>query len=280
MHAGVRAAALALFALTLLCNAPRNAHAFGANAHRTIAELAQRQLSPQARAQVDLLLEGEPDPTLAGVASWADEIRGQPAYRWSGPLHYVNFPRDAGCRYDARRDCREGRCVVGALERYGAVLADPGRPRSKRVEALKFVVHFAGDVHQPMHAAYGDDRGGNRFQVNHEGRGTNLHALWDHEVLKRPGHDWRRYADVLEAREPSQGTTAWAVHAPRQWAEESCRLLENAGIYPSRPGRLPKGYIERQRPILEARVRLAGDRLAALLNATLGDPSAPGAGTP
>jgi hypothetical protein len=270
MPHAIRSRAVRLFAAAVLLVANVGVHAFGADGHRMVAELAQRQLSPAAAAQVKALLAGEADPSLAGIAIWADEVRETEAYRWSAPLHYVNFPRQDSCRYDAPRDCRDGRCVVGALERYSAVLADRQRPRAERLEALKFVVHFAGDIHQPMHAGYADDRGGNRFQVFYLGRGGNLHALWDGGILRRPRREWRDYVDVLAARQPPPLDAAWSSGAPRRWAQESCRLIASERIYPARPGKLPDGYVDRQLPVVEQRVRIAGDRLAALLNAVLG----------
>ena len=268
LHASRRRAARLLAAAVLLV-ANVGVHAFGADGHRMVAELAQRQLAPAAAAQVRTLLAGEADPTLAGVATWADDVRETEAYRWSAPLHYVNFPRTDSCRYDAKRDCRDGRCIVGAIERYAQVVGDDRNPLAARAEALKFLVHFTGDIHQPLHAGYADDRGGNRFQVFYLGRGGNLHALWDGGILRRPRREWREYVDVLAARDAPALDRAGSGQAPRRWAEESCRLLASENVYPARPGKLPEGYVDRQLPVVEQRVRIAGDRLADLLNAVL-----------
>jgi len=93
-------------------------------------------------------------------------------------LHYVNSPPDSD-GYDAQRDCADGCCVVGAIEHYADVLHDPTTPRPLKIEALKFLVHFVGDVHQPMHAGYERDKGGNDVKVWFFDNNTNLHSLWD-----------------------------------------------------------------------------------------------------
>jgi hypothetical protein len=142
-------------ALVAIC-----AHAWGAAAHRLIAEAAYGQLSPAARAAVDDLLTLEPGATFESISTWADEVRSP----GTGPWHYVNLPRDSGCMYEATRDCPDERCVVGAIERQTAVLSS-GAHGAERLKALKYLVHFVADIHQPLHVGYGDDRGGNLYQV-------------------------------------------------------------------------------------------------------------------
>ncbi len=249
--------------------APGMALAWDRLGHALVASLAERQLSPQARAQIAMLLPdqpAQPDQTqrLAAIASWADEIRTEGQYRDTSSLHYVNF---AGvCRSDPPRDCPDGQCVIAAIDRYANVLGDTGRPLAERAEALKFLVHFVGDMHQPLHAGRRNDRGGNRFQVNFLGEGTNLHRVWDHDVLASAGLEFSQYHEQLaQTPLPPPG-----ILDPVQWAEGSCRWTDTQGFYPNRPGRLAKNYLETQRPLAEAQVRLAASRLAALLERELG----------
>ena len=127
------------------------------------------------------------------------------------------------------------------------------------------VVHFVGDLHQPLHAGYRRDRGGNRYQVHWEGRATNLHAIWDTPVLVSRHLDWRAQAKEL-ARSPwptARGT-------PTIWAEESCRATRDEGIYP-RGHTIDAAYLARMRPLAERRVREAAARLADLLDRELGN---------
>ena len=259
-------ATLRLFAAWLAIVAPA-AQAWGPAGHRIVAELAQQQLSPAARAQVAQLLGSRDPHALAGIANWADDLRNDPAGRALGKrtarLHFINFA-SPDCRYRATRDCPDGNCVVAAIERYARILGDPARGQAERAEALRFLVHFVGDVHQPLHASPRDDRGGNRFQLQFEGRGTNLHAIWDTPVPVRPGMGWREQAARL-ARQPlpDPGGT------PAQWAEESCRLVRDGGIYPPRH-RIDASYLAQHRPLAEQRIRQAAVRLAELLDRALG----------
>ncbi len=254
---------LALLPCLLLLLAAPPARAWGPAGHRLVADLAERQLRPAARAEARRLLDGA---SLSEVAPWADELRNDPAqrslWRTTSALHFVNFA-DASCRYAAGRDCPGGRCIVAAIPRYQRVLADRGRSKRERAEALRFVVHLVADVHQPLHAGYRPDRGGNRYQLRWQGRGTNLHSVWDSPVLASRGMGWRRQAELLAVQPPR------ASGSPADWAEESCRATRDAGIYP-RSHKLDSGYTTRMRPLAERRVREAASRLAALLNDALG----------
>ncbi len=241
------------------------AHAWGLMGHRLVGSYAESRLHPVARLEVARLLAGETEPTLAGVSTWADELRDDPT---RGPAtaswHFVNFERGQ-CRYDARQFCRAGGCIVAAIERYQAVLADRARPQQERSEALKFLVHFVGDIHQPLHAGYFSDRGGNRFQISYQREGWNLHSVWDSLILKSGGLDEENYLTSIQTRltrPPAQGT-------PASWAEDSCRLVQNPDFYPPRH-KITSTYLDAKRPLAEAQLARAGERLAGLLNAALG----------
>lgn len=261
---------------SLLVLSPANAVAFGPLGHRLVAALAEERLSPPTRAELERLL-GE-GVTLAAVSTWADELRDRDAERGRATArwHFVNIPREAQCRYDEARDCPEGQCIVAALERQAALLADRRTADPIRREALKWVVHLVGDIHQPLHAGYPEDRGGNLFQVHYLGRGSNLHALWDSGLLESARRNEDEYLERLRPAAASIPTalTAYRADAARRWAEESCALLASLPIYPPRAGRLPRGYLKTMRPHVEERVLRAGLRLAELLEHALAPPSA------
>ncbi|KLJ00973.1 S1/P1 nuclease [Luteimonas sp. FCS-9] len=262
-----------LFCLLALAAASPSAFAWGKLGHRLVAQLAERDLTPQARAQVDALLAGEPEPTLGGIASWADELRerdpdlGRRSAKW----HYVNIG-ESGCRYDPARDCPGGDCVVEAIKTQTAILADRARPRAERAAALKFVVHFVGDVHQPMHAGYAHDKGGNTHQINHRGRGTNLHAFWDSGMLNAAGRSDDAWLADLQALPPPAPDARLLPPAAQDWAQAACRIAVAPGVYPVR-GRLGEDYVAAQLPTVERQLRDAGTRLGALLNAALATPA-------
>jgi nuclease S1 len=245
---------------------------WSAQGHRIVGELAERQLSPHAREEVRRLLRGLEDPSLAGVSVWADEVRPQEPWRHTAPWHYVNFP-DLHCDYDPARDCRDGRCIIDAINAHRHVLADRGMTVQQRRQALKFLVHFVGDIHQPMHAGLREDRGGNDFQLRYRRQGMNLHAVWDGVILRSREPDWRRYVELLEATPgPGPDPTLHSDNPARDWAIESCRIITDHGLYPERRGaRIDSTYLDRHRPVAEQRLLQAGERLARLLEEALVD---------
>lgn len=184
--------------LLLLVTGP--AAAWGKLGHRLVGHLASDELTPAARGEIARLLVAETDPTLAGVASWADELRdndptlGRRTSKW----HYVNIA-EHGCAFDTTRACAGNDCVVGAINTQATILADRGRSDADRRDALKFVVHFIGDVHQPLHAALARDKGGNDVQVQFDGRGSNLHSLWDSGLLNAMRLDEAEHLQRLRA---------------------------------------------------------------------------------
>lgn len=271
-----RSLVVSLCCLVLALCAASPARAWSERGHRLVATLAERQLSPAALAQVRELLHGEPEPSLAGVAVWADAMREQPDYAWTAPLHYVHL-RDRGCRYDGGRDCAAGNCIVAAIERYARQLADRRRPLAQRREALKFLVHFVADVHQPLHSGYRPDKGGNEFQISLRRRGrapqgTSLHGIWDYFLLAETGESLEAHAARLQAEGAIDAGGPFVPMEAVRWAEASCRLTGSEAFYPRRPGRLSDDYLPRFRPLAERRVREAAAELALLLEGALAAP--------
>ena len=255
--------------LFLLCFATQ-ALAWGREGHQIIADLAQRQLSPAAQREVRRLLALERASQLADIAEWADDLReGNPEFaRKTSHWHYVNFPR-GDCAYAPARDCPNGDCVIAAINRYFLVLSDRSRSDSERLEALKFLVHFVGDVHQPLHAGLSEDRGGNDFQLSIDGQGSNLHQVWDRKIIQAHEPDFHAYADQLAQPAPLPLDASRRSDRPAvDWALESCRIVAGEGFYPN-SHTLDRSYLEQQRPALELRLRQAGTRLADMLNYAL-----------
>lgn len=256
-QSGWRVASLVWAWVFAVC-VPLQALAWGAQGHQVIASLAQAQLSSKTRSEVDRLLALEPGETLVSVATWADEHRN-PA---TAPWHYVNFPRGS-CSYDEQRDCPDGTCVIAAIEKQLAVLRGNG-PDQKRLAALKYLVHLVGDVHQPLHAGYRDDRGGNTHQLQAFMRGSNLHAVWDTGLIRQLNEET---ADMV-ARLQVMALPDWSKNLnPVQAAEESCRVVGIPGFYPDRL--VGMNYIKQFTPVMEKRLAMGAARLAGLLNSAL-----------
>jgi hypothetical protein len=256
---------LALILSLLLAPAP--AFAWGAEGHEIIAAIALRELSPVARGRAASLLGGE--TMLIHDANWADEIRDQRPE--TGRWHYVDIPLDAP-GYDARRDCPDNACVVAQIGNDRRVLADRRAAPAVRAEALRFLVHFVGDIHQPLHAVDDDDKGGNAVRVYMPGERTNLHRVWDADVVRALGYDAGALAgDIDRAITPAQ-RKAWQAGTPADWADESWRIARD-GIYPLVRGRhtmrLAASYPRAESAVVRQQLARAGVRLAWLLNQTL-----------
>lgn len=249
---------------------PAVAAAWGKDGHRIVGELAQHQLKPAAQAEVSRLLKGEAEPTLAGIANWADELRAtdperkEPSSKW----HYVNFPRN-DCNYTPPRDCPDGNCAVNAINRQFLALADKTRSDAERVQALKFLVHIIGDVHQPLHAGFKDDRGGNNYQISYAGEGTNIHSIWDRAIVQSRGLAPDKYVLALEKQSPlPYDRTRLSDRPAVDWVTESCKLVQQGDLYPL-DHKVDAAYIQKNRPIAEQRLRQAGARLADMINYAL-----------
>lgn len=235
-----------------------NAHAWGAEGHQIIAAIAQSNLQPEAAKEVARLLALEPGATLVSVATWADEHRSPATAAW----HYINFPKGV-CQYEQERDCPDGKCVVEAIKKQTSILQFEAHDE-KRLNALKYLVHLVGDVHQPLHAGWGEDRGGNTYQLQAFMRGSNLHAWWDTGMIKYVEEHEGPLLAALQAKKSPSVVKDWK---PETAAVESCRIVDQEGFY---PGRLVDvEYINKYRETLAQRLQMAGMRLAVLLNKLL-----------
>lgn len=241
---------------------------WGREGHAVIADIAQAHLSAPATSAVSLLLEEEGNSQLSEVASWADDIRkSEPE---TAPWHYVDIPLDAS-GYDAARDCPEQDCVVGQIEHFETVLADQSQPAKTRLEALKFLVHFVGDVHQPLHAENHDDEGGNQVEVTGFDKPHNLHAIWDTTMIEMDNPNAADFAATLDARITPADIQSWSAGTPEDWANESHALAVQAYALLGTPDKgatvaVPQSYIEAEQKVIELQLEKAGIRLAAVLN--------------
>jgi hypothetical protein len=265
-----------LLALLLMSLMPARASAWGGSGHRIVAMIAENHLSPRARQRVAELL-GD-DVSLASVANFADEIRNaRPDTR---QFHYVDIPlmQDA---YVPTRDCKpgnEGDCVIAAIERFRQGMADTGQTVARRRFALMFLVHLVGDMHQPLHCADRDDRGGNSIKIiwfGRSGKGFNLHSTWDRLIIDEAGLGDAEFAEALE-----EGLTQARIQELQsgtviQWAEDAHQLAR-ARVYRTVTGnklmtktktyRLGQAYYNRNFAVVDDQLLRAGLRLARILN--------------
>ena len=267
--------------LAALWFAPSACLGWGAEGHKVIALIARAHLTPRAETALDALLAADPDtltpPDMASRAVWADVWRN--SHRDTGPWHYADLEIDGSNRLEDA--CARGDCLVDRLEAFETVLANPAAAQASRITALKFVLHLAGDLHQPLHMADNHDRGGNCLTVSADG-GEPLHRYWDVDVVEAAGTDAKSLAAALAARIRPAQTRAWSQGSIRDWALETHQIAKRVAYalkaapgcaQGANPADLPPGYAEAaDRQALE-QLEKAGVRLALLLNRAL-DPKA------
>ena len=232
-----------------------------------MAAVALRELAPAARKKVGRLLGGP--MMMVHEANWADEIRD--ARPETGAWHYVDIPL-AASSYDPGRDCAGGDCVVAQIDSAMRSLSNHRLPDRMRAEALRFLIHFVADVHQPLHAEDNDDKGGNQVHVRIGRERANLHKVWDADVIEPLGPDADTVADSIERGITAAQRKAWQAGTSARWANES-HAIAREHVYPplqdSRNLRLPRDYAYREAPLARILLAKASVRLAWLLNTAL-----------
>jgi hypothetical protein len=250
-----------LIALLLLAPAlaPAPALAWGQNGHRVTGAIADRHLSPKARAAVKELLGTE---SLAEASTWPDFMRSAPEPFWqeqSLPWHYVTIPVGKG--YSGAPS--EGDAVT-ALKRFSEVARNPKESLADRQAALRFVIHIVGDLSQPLHAGREGDRGGNDVKVSFFGEQTNLHTVWDTLLIGNLNLSYTELTDWLLAAATPQQMRDWSAPEPQQWIADSILVRET--LYPAEP-ELRYAFVFQQNDTLRRQLSKGGFRLAGYLNA-------------
>jgi hypothetical protein len=232
--------------------------------HRIVGEIAEMRLFPEVKTKIRKNFNIK---KLSDVANWADQVRKK---RSEGPWHYCNI-KESERTYEKNRDCPDGACVVEKIRDFSRAMLNEELSPKKRKEALMYLIHFVGDVHQPLHLGNARDRGGNSIRLSFKGKTTNLHALWDGKLIYFAGKSLVQYSTDLSRRTTESGK--WNSSKVAEWANESRTLALNHAYMPGRSSkmRLSKKYIETSREIIELRLSQAGVRLAGLLNRLLSE---------
>ena len=268
-------------AASLLLVVSSSSFAWGPDGHRVIGEIAWRSLSPKTKAVVSELLPKGPYDTLAEAAAWADTYaRNHPReYRWLDPFHYVDADPHAEHVIEGPR-CE---CVLAAIEIQTTRLRDPQASNDAKIDALRLLAHFVGDVHQPLHVSHPDMRGGTTIDLRFDGERMTLHRLWDSGLLdhtlrqRNRGRSprWRAYAQSLADTQDAAESARWSASLdPHVWADESLALSKQPLFAAERDASLGDAYYEEAMPVVEQRLEQSGIRLAALLNSIF-DPTRP-----
>ena len=235
---------------------------WGPQGHMVVAQIAENNLTPTAKRNVQKLLKG---PTLAEVSNWADFIKGDPQWAHTKPWHFVDIPD--GEDYSTIEHSHDGDIVAAITEMVKVIKSRSAKPMEKE-NALKFIVHFVGDIHQPLHVGRPEDRGGNDVQIVFEGRKSNLHALWDSLMIMKNPMNHVQYAAYLENQTLLPAPYDIPEMAFSQIIHECMSARED--IYNFSPGtgtiEVRDVYYKRNLERMNSQILKGGKRLAVLLN--------------
>ena len=244
------------------------AFAWGQTGHRVTGAIAENHLSPAAKAAITKLL---PNESLAEASTYADEMRSNPSEFWrktSPPWHYVTVPEHK--HYHDVGAPEEGDAFT-AIEKYTRVLKDKSASREEKQLALRLVVHFIGDLHQPLHAGNGTDRGGNDVKVRFFWQDSNLHSVWDSKMIDSKDLSFTEWTRWLDSKISPQDVKAWSDTNPETWITESTEIRDT--IYPEDANNMSYDYVYDNIPTVKKRLQQAGIRIAAYLNEVFAKPA-------
>nr|ANW72271.1 bifunctional nuclease 1 [Tradescantia hirsutiflora] len=264
-------------------------HSWSKEGHILTCRIAQDLLGPEATHAVTNLLPSNVDGDLSALCTWPDQIRYWYKFRWTSPLHFIDTP-DKDCTFDYTRDCPDDKCVAGAIQNFTSQLMHYREGTSDRrynlTESLLFLSHFMGDIHQPMHIGYTSDKGGNTINVRWFRHKSNLHHVWDREIILTALKDYyEKDLDAFQADLENNVTSGiWAddikswsdcddlFSCPTKWATESINLACRWAYKGVTEGEtLSDEYFDSRLPIVTKRIAQGGVRLAMILNTVFGE---------
>ena len=259
-----------IFLTSLFNGLAVNVMAWGHEGHKIVAEVAEHYLNATAKDKITRLLASIHQKNIAEIASWADSYRR--THPETGPWHYVDIPLDV-TKYDSSKYCKNGDCVISAISKFERELENTNLNEEERAIALKFVVHFIGDVHQPLHCSDNNDRGGNDVKVTFFDHRTNLHAVWDYGIIEKTGMDAGEYAEFLIKKFHPTSTKVSQLEkgTPVSWALQA-HAYAVSYAYGDKPSdnELGETYYKDCLPVVNKQLFDAGVRLAGVLNKILG----------
>lgn len=242
---------------------PLSAFDWGQNGHRATAAIATQYLSKKAKKNIERLLG---DETLVTVSTFADEIKSYDEYRKYGTWHYVNIA--PGETYESH-DKNPGGDLYMAIKNCEEILSSETSSKEEKIFSLKLLVHFIGDLHQPLHVGRASDKGGNDFQVQWYGNGTNLHSVWDTKMIESYNMSYselsKNFGKVSKAE--YQNISAGELI---DWVEESRALAIQVYDSAEVGENLGYRYMADQFGLVQEQLQKGGVRLAAMLNQIFG----------
>ena len=239
---------------------------WGVVGHKTIAQIAENHLTLQAKNAIKTLLGNQ---SLADVATWADEVRNQSEYRRTAGWHFLNITINLNFQAFVQAvKAQQNENVYTALIKCTQELSDVNTSLEQKAIALKFMVHFVGDLHQPMHISRAEDKGGNTIQVRYDMKGTNLHSLWDSKLIEHQSISYVQLANNYDVATPNE-IKEWQADDILKWIYESYQISSQLYTEIENSTTIDDQYYNLHLPIIQQRLEKAGIRLAGILNSTL-----------
>lgn len=251
-----------LCSLLLVCALAGNAFAWGANGHRVVGYVAQQHLTKKAKREIGRILDCN---SLAEVSTWMDDIKSDTTFDHTHDWHWVTIPD--GKRYEETAKNPNGD-LLAKIEEILPLLKDRNLPREKQQHNLKMLVHLIGDLHQPLHVGGGDDQGGNKVKVDWFGKASNLHRIWDSDMIDNANLSFTELAAFLGHPDKTQ-IKIWQSTSVHDWAYESMTYRPQVYNLPA-DKKLGYKYAYENFDTVEKRLLQAGIRLAGLLNKIYG----------
>jgi len=242
--------------------------AWSADGHTSIGILAISQLQAESRHELENIIGPLDEQAMAKACNWPDEIRETEEWDWSARLHYINIPR-GDFVYLESRDCPDQQCATQAIKRYATELANRESPMEQRWQAFAWLCHLVGDLHQPLHAGFEDDRGGNDFDIIFKGEQMNLHGFWDFELINQHAGSWQNLVRLLSTSPVSRATSNWSPEMVNDWTNESHQLAKLA-VYPAIRN-IDETYVQKSWELTQKQISSAVSRLALIINSELQD---------
>lgn len=257
---------LVLFSILAFSTYSTMALAWGSDGHTTVGILAIKQLNAETRNELEMLMGSLDEQTMVAACNWPDVIRKTEEWSWTEPLHYINIPR-GDFSYMESRDCPEQQCVTEAINRYASTLADHQVANEQRRQAFAWLCHLVGDLHQPLHAGYADDRGGNNFDIDFNNRPMNLHTFWDFELINQHAGSWQNLVGLLSPLSPDQAGSDWSKEMVIDWTNQSHDMVIDT-VYPPTVN-IDESYALHSWKIAQQQIIKAANRLALIINSVL-----------
>jgi hypothetical protein len=250
-----------LFVCTIVFMSGIHAFGWGQTGHRVTGRIAELYLSKKAKKELERILSGQ---SLAMASTWMDEIRSDSSYNYATDWHWVTI--QDGETYDQSKKNKNGD-VIQTIERLIAELKSRKLSVQKEAEYVKMLIHLVGDIHQPLHVGGGNDRGGNDVKVMWFRADSNLHRIWDSDMIDDTQLSYTEFSESLE-KPGEQKLKAWQRSSVRDWAKESMSYRKQ--VYDYKNGKLGYEYSYYHLHIVRLRLLQAGVRLAAVLNEIYG----------